>query len=147
MGVGFTIQANARIDDRQKHMRTWARAGVVPRIAVIYLDISSFKGESSPFRHRISGVGCQIQKDLSEFRAIRIDLSRLRIEIPHHLDVFPTHGPQHLRDICNDVIGTHDSRRTDLTAAKSEHLPGQLLRSLSGTSNLAKPCVNLVART
>ena len=145
--LGLCIHADARIDNCQTHVRTGLRPRMAPRKALVHLHRSSFKCKDSPCRHRVPGVGRQIQKDLSEFRAIRFDLPRLRIESNDQLDVFPNHGPQHLRHVLNHTLETQNLRGTNLSAAKGQHLTGQFLRSLPGTADFIKLCINLVVCT
>src|SRR6516165_7491214 len=97
---------------------------MVARLSFIQFDISSRKSEYSASGHRVARVDCQIQKDLSDFSAICLDLSQPGLEINNQLDVFPDHALQHLPHVLNHSLETQYLGRANPTAAKGQHLAG-----------------------
>ena len=84
--------------------------------------MSGLDRENAPIRHRIPGIGCQVQQDCLHLVDIGLNPAGLRIELGSELDVLADNAPQHSLHVLHQVVYLERLGFNQLAAAEGKEL-------------------------
>ena len=127
--------AVAGIADAQQHVRS-RRAGDVRReVVALGGDVRGLDDEPAAVRHRVAGVHGEVQQDLFDLRAIRLDLIEVRRELQLEHDVLAEQALHQVAGAADDVVEIQDDRLQHLLAAEREQFAGERGGAASGLAD------------
>ena len=121
-----------RIPRRQYHILSGHDHCVLLAIAFVQPNICGLNDKSSPFRHSIAGIRCQIHQHLFDLPSIGPYTCEFisRQECP--LNVFPHQPLQHLARLLDDLIDIKHLQGLRVLSAEGQKLAGQVRSPLRG---------------
>ena len=106
------------------------------RVRLVELHVGGLDHEVAAFRHRVSGVDCQVHDHLLELTGIGLDTIERPVQRGHQPDVLADQALQERLGARHDTVEIEHLRLQDLLTAEGQQLLGQRCGAFAGPPHL-----------